>query len=111
MLQVTWPYGLSIQTRYLGATNFRGERIKAFTLDDNTKYGKPDSLTVPYSYEFSGSKAHEPAMLELHNKLNHNPEVTEWQDKECNHVAVSTGTNKGYIYIFTNKKNNTHIKD
>ena len=103
MLQVI-PGAIGIQTRYLGATNSRGARIKAFTLDNNPITEKPDNVTVPYNYEFNSAEAHKPAMVELHNKLSHNPEVTAWHEKECDHIAVSSGTEKGYIYIFKNKE-------
>tara|TARA_R110000787_G_scaffold152064_4_gene265855 strand:- start:1590 stop:1913 length:324 start_codon:yes stop_codon:yes gene_type:complete len=96
--------GLSIQTKYLGPTNVRGARIKAFTLDNNPTTERPDSVTLSYDYALDGAKAHEPAMIELHNKLSHNPELIEWQEKKCSHVAISTGTNKGYIYIFKDKE-------
>ena len=104
MVQITNQSAIGIQTKYLGATNFRGERIKAFTLGEYPSTGRPYSITLPYNYAFSGSKAHEPAMIELHNKLSHNPAINEWQEKECDHVAVSSGTDTGYIYIFKKQK-------
>ena len=102
MLQVTAQSAIGIQTKFL-APNNKGSRIKAFTLDKNPTTERPDSLILPRDYRLSDAEIHQPAMLELHNKLNHNPD-TEWQEKECNHVAVSSGTSTGYIYIFRNKE-------
>ena len=39
-----------IKTKYLGATNTKGERIKAVTVYD---YGRPDTVTLPYDYALS----------------------------------------------------------
>jgi hypothetical protein len=53
----------AIRTRYLGATNVKGSRIKA---DD----GDGNSLTIPYPHELSGDRVHYEAAKLLCNKMN-----------------------------------------
>ena len=52
----------AIQTRYLGPTNYRGSRIKAFA--EGVK-----SLTIPYPYELSGDAVHRKAAEALCDRM------------------------------------------
>ena len=92
-----------IKTKYLGATNTKGERIKAVTVYD---YGRPDTVTLPYDYALSDCSisekitAHQPAMEKLHDKISHNPDIDRYQEKDCNHVAIASWTKGGYFFTF-----------
>ena len=85
-----------IQTKYLGATNTKGARIKAFTVHKL----QPDTVTLPYDYSLSGSAIYEPAMRKLHDRISHNPDIDRHQQKECYHIAISSWTKDGYIFTF-----------
>ena len=51
----------AIQTKYLGCTNTRGSRIKAWC--------SAGSLTIPYPHEFDGGECHRFAAVQLQAKL------------------------------------------
>jgi len=51
----------AIQTKYIGPTNTRGSRIKAWCA--------VGSLTIPYPYAMSGIDVHQVAAQKLVNKL------------------------------------------
>jgi hypothetical protein len=50
-----------IRTKYLGPTNTRGARIKAWAGDR--------SVTIPYPYELNVEDAHAEAAAKLHDKM------------------------------------------
>jgi len=112
MLQTKTQSTVGIQTKYLGATNTKGARIKAFTLNECPSTGKldkafrHDTVTLLYDYALSGSAVYEPAMRKLHEKINHNPKVNKYQQKECTHVAISSWTKGGYFFVFGQGGNN-----
>lgn len=54
----------AIFTKFLGPTNYRGARIKAWA-----KSGRQLSIVVPYPHEISQSKAHAAAALALCDKM------------------------------------------
>lgn len=60
----------AIQVKYLGATDFKGSRLKAFVEGGH-------SVTVPFQYEISSdeARAHDVA-LELINRLGWDLEIT-----------------------------------
>ena len=58
----------AITTRYLGATNTKGSRIKATT--DDGKDGR--SLVMPYDHEFEQSENHKRCAEALAKQLNWN---------------------------------------
>ena len=98
-----------IQTKYLGATNTEGARIKAFTLNahDSVGTGRIYTVTLPYDYALSGSAVYEPAMRKLHDKISHNPDIDRHQQKECNHIAISSCTKEGgYFFTFLDDNSN-----
>lgn len=73
----------AIQTKYLGATNQRGSRIKACTEGGNT-------ITIPYPHELSGDAVHRLAAQALCDKLG-------W-----NRQFVTGGLPNGdYCHVFT----------
>ena len=57
---------IAIHTKYIGPTNTRGSRIKAYTAG----YGsiKGFEATIPYPYELSGEKVHFEAVKALVKK-------------------------------------------
>ena len=72
----------AIETKYLGATNAKGGRIKA------TAWA--GSITVPYDYALDAQENHEKAAIMLRRKLN-------WQGK-----YAQGGNVKGDGYYFVN---------
>ena len=72
----------AIETRYLGATNSRGGRIKATAL--------AGSVTVPYDHALDTAENHRAAQLALRHKLG-------WQGK-----YAQGGNVKGNGYVFVN---------
>lgn len=75
----------AIHTKYLGATNFRGSRIKA-----TCQLG---SVTISYCNEGSGDNAHWRAVLALMEKF---PSLKTWASSwACGSVELGDG------YIFT----------
>lgn len=72
---------VAIQTKYLGATDTRGSRIKAWTANGQ-------SITISYDYSLDGMEIFKKAALELCKKMN-------WS--EC----IEGGSTKdGYIFVF-----------
>ena len=73
---------IAIQTKYLGPTNNRGSRIKAWTESGH-------SVTVPYPHEKNqGAEAHSVAAIALVQKLG-------WYGD-----LIAGGTDKGYVFVF-----------
>lgn len=80
---------IAIQTKYLGPTNYRGSRIKAWTESGH-------SLTVDYPHERNqGADAHSVAALALAKKLG-------WPGD-----LISGGTDKGYVFVFAHSERYT----
>ena len=73
----------AIQTKYIGATNTRGSRIKAFDEDGN-------STTIPYPHELSGEEVHRKAAEALRDKKG-------WKGE-----LVGGGIKSGYVFVFVN---------
>ena len=71
---------IAIQTKYLGATNTKGARIKAWTCNGQ-------SITVSMDYEYSGAEAFWPAAKALIKKYN-------WTGD-----YVAAGTDVGYVFV------------
>lgn len=73
---------IAIQTKYLGPTNNRGARIKAWTETGH-------SVTVSYPHEKrQGAEAHSVAALALARKLG-------WHG-----TLVSGATDHGYVFVW-----------
>ena len=74
---------IAIQTKYLGATNTRGSRIKAWTESGH-------QVTVDYPHEKrEGAEAHSVAALELARSLG-------WDG-----TLIAGGTDAGYVFVFS----------
>lgn len=77
----------AIQTRYLGPTNSRGSRIKAWAEGGN-------SVTIPYPYELSGENVHRKAAEALCAKLG-------WTLNKDWKLASGGLPNGDYAFVFT----------
>ena len=80
----------AIHTKYIGATNTKGSRIKAYTHDGLSAY-------VPYPHEFDGQRAHYQAVKELakKHKLTWPIDRMTWGD---------SADGKGYVFCFADSK-------
>ena len=76
----------TIETKFLGPTNFRGARIKA------THEGGVKSVTLPYPYELSGVDVHAVAAVALARQL-------DWHG-----TLIGGSTKRGYVFVFANDK-------
>jgi hypothetical protein len=81
-----------ITTKFLGATSYRGARIKA------THSGKAVENVNPYEYAVDGFDNHRNAAVALARKLGWTP---------CD--LVHSGTDTGYIWVLLAKHNVTQI--
>jgi len=78
----------AIQTRYLGPTNTRGARIKA--------WAAAGSVTISYPYELSGQAVHRKAAEELVNKLG-------WNDAYYGGLLGGQLESGDYAFVFNSK--------
>ena len=74
---------IAIQTKYLGATNHKPSRIKAFTSNGH-------SCTISLAYELSNEKLHFEAVKALISKCK-----LDWNITSMNYGGVKDG------YVFT----------
>jgi hypothetical protein len=79
---------IAILTKFLGPTNSRGARVKAYRGDDPTV-----SCTVPFEYADSTEQAHRNAALQLCARF-------DWLQDGT--VLVAGGTRQGYAFVFIN---------
>lgn len=77
-----------IETKYLGATNTLGARIKATTVSD-----RPHRVTVPYDYSLNTEENHRKCARLLFEKLG-------WDKDGETRKAYIGQTNRGYTYTF-----------
>ena len=77
---------IAIHTKYIGATNTRGSRIKAYTSSGFT-------VTIPYPYADSYEVAHFQAVKELVRK-----HKLDWNLSEMRYGDSADG--KGYVFCF-----------
>jgi hypothetical protein len=75
---------IAIQTKYIGPTNTRGSRIKAWTENGQ-------SVSIPYPHEYSHEVCHFQAVKALVQKHN-----LDWDLNEMRYG----GTNNGYVFCF-----------
>lgn len=78
---------IAIETKYLGPTDYRGSRIKAYTTNGQ-------QLTIPYPHEFSGAECHAVAARALARKM-------DWTNAGD---LVSGATRDGYAFVFANSE-------
>lgn len=76
---------IAIQTKYLGPTNFKGSRIKAFT-------SMGAQLTIGYPHELSGAACHVKAAVALAKE----------QGWTYGGKLISGGVKGGYVFVFSN---------
>lgn len=81
---------IAIHTKYIGPTNTRGSRIKAYT-------GSGFSATIPYIYEAGTVEAHFEAVKALVAKHS-----LEWNLEEMRYGDSADG--KGYSFCFDHSK-------
>jgi hypothetical protein len=74
---------IAIQTKYLGPTNTKGARIKAFTCNDH-------SAIINYDYALSDEKLHFEAVKALKEKY-----ALDWDISEMSYGGIKDG------YVFT----------
>ena len=79
-MTITASHKVAIQTRYLGPTNFRGSRYKAFT-----ESGR--SITIHAADNLSSQENHRAAARALQAKMG-------WTDN-----LIEGGTTEGYVYV------------
>lgn len=86
---------IAIHTKYIGPTNARGSRIKAYTAD----YGdiKGFSATIPYPHELSGEKCHFEAVKALVKKHN-----LDWNLSDMRYGDSADG--RGFSFCFDRSK-------
>jgi hypothetical protein len=75
----------AIQTRYLGPTNTRGARIKA--------WAAAGSITISYPYELSGQACHRSAAEELVKKL-------DWIHSNYGDLLGGQLESGDYVFVF-----------
>lgn len=82
---------IAIHTKYIGPTNTRGSRIKAYTCDGMGLKGF--TATVPYNHALNGEMVHFEAVKELvrKNKL-------DWNLKNMRYGDSADG--KGFSFCF-----------
>jgi hypothetical protein len=78
---ITNGYGKAIMTKYLGPTNVRGSRVKAYVSDGF-------SVTLGYESALSSPEMHDKAAMALCEKM-------EWTGD-----MARGGTLTGYVYVF-----------
>ena len=71
----------AISTKYLGPSNVRGSRIKAYDEDGN-------QATINYPHELSGEAVHRQAAEALRDKMG-------WTG-----TLIGGGTKEGYVFVF-----------
>ena len=79
-MKITESRRVAIVTRYLGPTDFRGSRIKAFT-----ESGR--SITISYADNLSVTENHQAAAKALQAKMG-------WTDD-----LIEGGLAQGYVYV------------
>jgi hypothetical protein len=83
---------MAIETKFFGATNHRGERIKATAMDTFSD-GKSISLTLPYDSELNAEDNHTAAALKLVLRVT-------WYNPDTDTVNLYHGaTKRGYVFV------------
>ena len=82
---------IAIHTKYIGPTNTRGSRIKAYTASYGDRKGW--EVTIPYPHELSGEKCHFQAVLALVDKYK-----LDWTVSDMRYGDSADG--RGYTFCF-----------
>ncbi len=88
---------IAIHTKYLGPTNTRGSRIKAYTCNYFNNNNKGFEVTISYNYSLSGVDVHFEAVKALAAK-----HKLEWSIDNMCHGGSSDG--RGYTFVFADSK-------
>jgi len=80
---------MAIETKFLGATDFRGSRIKAQAMDSWSN-GKRESVTVGYDHALNSEDNHVAAAMHLLPKVCSNPDGV--------HLEAGA-TQRGYVFV------------
>ena len=80
----------TIETKYLGATNYKGSRIKATQSANFGSDYKPKTITVHYDHALNADGNHQEAARKLKAKLG-------WEGEM--HGGT---TSRGYVWVFVN---------
>ena len=84
---------MAIETKFFGATNHRGERIKATAMDTFSDE-RPISVTLPYDSALNAEDNHATVALKLV------PRVASWYNPEIDTVNLYHGaTRRGYVFV------------
>lgn len=73
---------IAIMTKYIGATNTKPSRIKAYTSN------KGQSITMPFEYDVDGMELYKRAAIALRDKMG-------WKGE-----LIGGGTKDGYAFVF-----------
>lgn len=79
---------ISIQTKFLGPTNYRGDRIKATSMQAFSD-GKKPSVTIPYDYGSTAEENHRDAAERLLPEVVNDHRVVR---------LVAGGCDRGFIF-------------
>ena len=81
---------MTIETKYLRPTNFRGARIKARAMDSWYSNGKRESVTVGYDYALNSEDNHTAVAMHLLPKICNTP---------SDYQLVVGATERGYVFV------------
>ena len=84
---------LAIHTKYIGPTDTRGARIKAYTAACGDRKGF--TVTIPYPYDLSYERVHFKAVQFLIEKHN-----LDWDTAAMRYGDSADG--KGFVFCFAN---------
>jgi hypothetical protein len=88
---------IAIHTKYLGPTNTRGSRIKAYTCHYFNNNNKGFTVSVPYNHALSGVDVHFEAVKALAAK-----HKLDWKIDNMCYGGSSDG--RGYTFVFADSK-------
>jgi hypothetical protein len=95
-LATTWsPIMIAIHTKYIGPTNTRGSRIKAYTAGFGDSKGF--ECTIPYPHHLSGVECHFEAVVALVQK-----HKLDWNLTDMRYGDSADG--RGYSFCFDASK-------
>ena len=80
---------VAIETKFLGPTDTRGSRIKAFMRETPWRDDQPKSVTLGYRHDLNGPENHKAAAQELVKRIGFT-EVGR---------LVMGATDKGYVFV------------
>lgn len=87
---------VAIQTKWIGPTDTKGSRIKAFTCNDH-------SITVGYASSLSSEEAHKGAAMALCNKMG-------WSKENWFAGLLGGGIKNGYSFVIVTKNDKGNFK-